>query len=126
VEKKLREAFDLAADRISRKPSCASLFARLNADGLEMLTRTLYLPASERSELKVCGRSTRAYTEVGESVTKVCRRFSALSDEMAAVILIHEALHFAGLDERPHDPDAEMTPAQINTMVERSCGFRIK
>ena len=38
------------------------------------------------------------------------------------LVLIHEALHRAGLDEWPHDRSA-MTSLAINTMVGESCKF---
>jgi hypothetical protein len=125
IEKKLGRAHRLAVTRVASQPSCRSIFANLGADGVELLADTLYLPASKKSESIICGRATVAFTDVGQPVTRLCRRFGDVTDEQAAVILLHEALHSAGLDERPHDPDAEMTPKQINAMVERSCGFRM-
>jgi hypothetical protein len=43
---------------------------------------------------------------VGSPSTFVCRLFQRLGDERAAVVLIHEALHHAGLTEYPQDPEA--------------------
>ena len=42
--------------------------------------------------------------------------------ETAAVAVIHEALHHAGLTEAPHDRLA-MTSIEITEMVEDACGF---
>jgi hypothetical protein len=126
VEVKLNRAYSLAVDRVGRQPTCRSMFSQLGADGVEMLSSTLYMPASKKSESVICGGSRVAFTEVDTSVTKLCGRFGDVSDEKATVILLHEALHSAGLEERPHDPDAAMTAKQINSMVERRCGLRIR
>lgn len=122
VARKLEQAYSLALARVEGVPSCRSMFARLGADGVETLSRILYLPACRANESRICGRSTRAFTEVGSSIVKLCQEFERLSEDQAAVILLHEALHTAGLSERPRDPDA-MSPAEINAMVERSCGL---
>jgi len=45
-----------------------------------------------------------------------------LLTEQAAMVVIHEALHHAGLPERPHDKKA-MTSGQINDMVREACGL---
>ena len=47
---------------------------------------------------------------------------TAHGDERVAVALLHEALHFAGLEEDPRGRDAQCSGA-INVMVEKSCGF---
>jgi hypothetical protein len=44
-----------------------------------------------------------------------------LDTDKAALVLLHEALHFAGLTEQPHDPRA-MTSSEINDMVKDRCG----
>jgi len=52
----------------------------------------------------------------------LCRGFARLSGRQAAIILIHEALHFAGQSEYPIDrraPDA----VGITRMVMQSCGL---
>ncbi|MCG6947754.1 MAG: hypothetical protein LJE93_02410 [Acidobacteria bacterium] len=50
------------------------------------------------------------------------QRLRELSDEQAAMVIIHEALHHAGLSEYPKDPDA-MTSRAINGMVSEKCGL---
>jgi hypothetical protein len=72
-------------------------------------------------EMRVCP-SALAYTLVGGAPTWLCRRFARLSDERAAAILLHEALHHAGMDEWPHDPQAAPASA-INELVEDACQF---
>jgi len=59
---------------------------------------------------------------VGGGPVRVCRDFSRLSDSQAAMVIIHEALHHAGLTEYPQDPNG-MTSNQINGMVAEQCGL---
>lgn len=122
VSEKLRAAFELAAERVRDNPDCAALFERLGCDGIDMLSTTLYIPAHQLNEQSVCRRGAAAYTMVGASQTWVCRGFSALSLDRAAMTLVHEALHHGGLPEAPMDDDA-MNAREINTMVARACGF---
>jgi hypothetical protein len=79
----------------------------------------------------VCGRDPAAnsrgadilaYTKVGGTPTWICRNFARISIESAAVAVIHEALHHAGLEERPHDRLA-MSSVEITDMVKDKCGF---
>ena len=102
--------------------ACRSLFSALGADGADVLASTVYVNAPRAFEVRVCGPGVPAYTTVGGRVTFLCRRFGRIADERAQVVLIHEALHAAGLDEYPHDPEG-LNPDQINALVERSCGF---
>jgi hypothetical protein len=100
---KLDEAFAVALERIREIPQCAGLFVELGADGSEMLATTLYMPTHPFDEQSLC-QSAAAFTWVGGVHTRLCRRFSSLSTERAAMTLIHEALHHAGLTEKPADP----------------------
>jgi len=116
---KVEVAFDLALHRVREVPACADLFHQLGADGVTALSRELYYPLELRRERAVCRRAS-AVTSVGKRPVKLCRHFAQLSDSHAAMLLIHEALHLAGLTERPHDPDA-MSGAAINRMVTDAC-----
>jgi hypothetical protein len=116
---KLEVAFDLALRRVREVPACAHLFHRLGADGASALSQELYFPLELRRERAVCRRAS-AVTSVGKRPVKLCRHFAELSDSHAAMLLIHEALHLAGLTERPHDP-AAMSGAAINRMVTDAC-----
>jgi len=121
VKEKVRAAFQLAVDRVRTVPECGRLFTELGADGVESLSSSLYYKADGRGEMAMCD-SAVAYTHVGHRVTRLCSRFDLLPDKWAAVILIHEALHRAGLPERNLDRRA-MTSAEINEMVIRACDF---
>jgi hypothetical protein len=59
---------------------------------------------------------------VGGSTVGLCAQFGRIPVAEAAQVLIHEALHNAGLSEQPHDPDG-LTPDEIDDMVARACGF---
>ena len=132
VSAKIGAGFELAVERVREVESCGDLFAELGADGLEMLSTSLYHPVdSYRREVEVCGRNpavdfegatTLAYTTVGGAVTRICRHFARVSKETAAIAMIHEALHHAGLNEKPHDRMA-MSSIEITRMVKRACEF---
>jgi len=121
VRSKVQVGFALARQRVQGIPACQRLFADLGADGVEALSTTMYYPADLKMERRVCRRAL-AYSLVGGAPTWLCRRFSHLSDERAATVLLHEALHHAGMDEWPHDPDG-LAPRKIDKLVEESCGF---
>lgn len=132
VSARLEAGFELAVERVREVESCGDLFAELGADPLETLTSGLYLPVdSYRREAEVCGRNSAtsskgaenlAYTNVGGAPTWICRHFARVSTETAAVAVIHEALHHAGLTEKPHDRMA-MSSIEITRMVKRACEF---
>ncbi len=121
VKRKLESAFEIAVQRVTHVPQCAELFTRLGADPLEMLRTGLYFPASPARETSRCRRAM-AQTYVGDAPTWICRRVTSYSNERVAVVVLHEALHHAGLTERPHDADA-MTSGAINSMVASNCGL---
>jgi hypothetical protein len=121
VNRQLPRAFRDALKRIKGLESCRGLFERLEADGLEVLADTTYVYAEVGSFKSVCDEAC-AFTTVGGSMVGLCAQFGRIPVDEAAQVLIHEALHNAGLTEQPHDP-AGLTPAEIDTMVEHACGF---
>ncbi len=121
MKARLMVGFELAVERVQEVPECGALFAELGADGVEALSNALYFVAGSYKETTTC-RGAAAFTYVGDRPTRLCRRFTSMSDDWAALIVVHEALHGAGLTEKPHDPDA-MTSGAINKMVRRACGF---
>jgi len=118
VKEKLRSGLELARRRLVENHECHDLFTRLGADGIDKLAEALYYPANPYRELHVCKRAV-AYLKMGGSETWLCRGFSELSDSQAAMTLIHETLHQAGLGEYPRGPSS----AGINAMVKRACGL---
>jgi len=84
------------------------------------LDRASYHPASGAHEGRYCRGNGYAVTVVGRSAVGLCRKFRRLSDQEAAIILLHEALHFAGQTEYPADPAAP-DALTITKRVETSC-----
>jgi hypothetical protein len=119
VAAKLDAAIDIANDRVARVPACAALFTRLGADPQETLESVLYLPASPQHEDAACHHAL-AHTHVHDSRTWVCRAITSISDRQAAMVLIHEALHHAGLEENPRHPLARRS-TEINEIVSARC-----
>lgn len=118
---KIRTGFAVAVSRATNVGTCAALFSKLGADPVELLGRSLYYPAALNRNNPACRNGAQAFTPVGSPITWVCDRFARLDTDKAALVLLHEALHFAGLPEQPHDPGA-MTSSEINDMVKDRCG----
>lgn len=115
-------AFEIAAQRVQEVESCSDLFREFGIEATEVLDRAVYMPIFSRHKVKkVCGRNL-AYTFVGAPSTFICPKFERVSDQHAAMVIIHEALHTAGLEEAPTNPGAK-TSQQINSMVAKSCHF---
>ena len=119
VRSRIEESFQLASQRLVEAPQCGDLFSDLGANGLEALSSTLYYAASAANEKKLCNGAW-GYTTVGSAPTYLCRKFSRISEKKGAMILIHEALHHAGLGEWPNDPKG-LTSKAINNLVEDAC-----
>jgi hypothetical protein len=99
VQRNLDQGYRIALQRVREVEGCGGLFAELGADGIEMLQSTIYLAPRFDFELKACAAGATAFTFVGRRETRLCNRFGRLSRQWAAVLLLHEALHFAGLGE---------------------------
>ena len=120
VAQKLQQAFALAAKRVQERPACRALFEKFGKDGGRLISATLFFPAKgPQAKRRFCVASD-ALTQVGASVTWLCPSFGSLANDRAAMVLIHEALHFAGLTESPAEAGA-MTSTQINDLVKESC-----
>ncbi len=117
----LHDAFERALRRVASRPECARLFEGLAMNGEQALCRTLYIAAPANLEEGRCSRSF-AITHVGSPVTWVCSTVRRETAARVAGVLIHEALHHAGLTEQPADPSA-MTSAQITKLVRSRCGY---
>jgi hypothetical protein len=120
VNLKLQQAYPLALSRVQGVATCRALFDGLVADGVEKLTTTIYYAATRRLERSSCRSGSAALTIVGSPQTRLCQSFSRLSTDWAAMLLIHEALHFAGMGEKPLEPSG-MTSREINLLVRRGC-----
>lgn len=113
-------AYRLAVARVASDSQCSALFTKLGADGLEKLGMSEYYATPVVAGVDHCGTTVAAYTFVGSPTVMLCPAFATLSTVAAARILIHEALHFAGLGERPEDPHAPMSE-EINEIVTANC-----
>jgi hypothetical protein len=121
LRNQLRFAFRLAQERIRDRRACAALFTRLGADGLQLLTRARFAPEVIEKDRRACAKGVGARTEVSGREIRLCPAFATVSPREAALLLIHEVLHHAGLSERPPDPNG-LTPQDINDLVAASCG----
>ena len=120
VSMRLRLAFPLAVKRLRNVPSCQALFEELGANGVEKLATTEYRSPTEQQKSLPRIRLAKAFTLVGSSKTMLCQSFGEVPRGRAAITLIHEALHFAGLSERPVDPEG-MTAGEIDRLVAKAC-----
>jgi hypothetical protein len=111
-----------AAKRLEKVDACSALFDGLRIDGLQALARSRYETPQSQWEQRQCASGIAAYTVVGSNRVVVCRHFQRLDRRVQSAVLIHEALHTAGLSEAPLDPDA-MTAVEIESMVEEACGL---
>jgi hypothetical protein len=124
VLRTLALAYPLAVTKVRTVASCRALFERLGADPVQSLMNSRYLAAGQEREKQTgpCRRGAAAVTAVGSAEVRLCLSFGSLQVSNAAITLLHEALHYAGLGEWPSSPDA-MTSAQINLMVRDACGL---
>jgi len=120
LESRLQTAFDLARERLASRPACRELYRGLDRSGARSLLATRYLPTTLRERRRVCSRRVSAFTVTGGLATRLCPSFARLATPRAAVVLIHEALHSAGLPEAPQTPGA-LRSSEINELVARRC-----
>lgn len=116
-------AYDLAVQRVLEVESCSRLFAELGADAVQILGGSYYWPViSYRDAKQLCDGRNAAFTLVGSPMVFVCGEFKRLSYQDAATIIIHEALHTAGLKERPqYRGNGVKSSREISSMVAKSC-----
>ena len=121
---KLTSAIKVATKRVRKNQRCRSLFDPYTTNGVEAFELTSYHLAGPGSRVDACGQQgVVAFTTVGGHRTHLCSAvFSRLNTPRAATVLIHEALHRAGMSEWPLDPEGK-TSAEINLMVQRSCNL---
>lgn len=119
----LSSAFPVAVRQVSERPSCRALFEQLGTDGLLVLGTTIYVRHTAVGNVDLCStRDAVAYTRVGQQTTVLCPAFGRLPIQRAAVVLLHEALHYAGMTERPGHP-AALSSGEISGLVESHCAL---
>jgi len=117
----LRLGYALAVEMMRPESPCGALFAPYHAVGVEKLSSTLFAPPTDRERTCLCAGRVSAFTAVGSRVTKLCPEFGTLPPQAAALTLVHEALHSAGMPEGGWAPGA-LTSSQINALVAGACG----
>jgi hypothetical protein len=117
--RKLAAALDIASVSLAHHLGCRRLFEELGHDHGELLGSARYRHANALQEARVCDRAD-AFTVVGGRVTVLCRSFAGLSDLDAATVILHEALHHAGLSEWPVDVQARRSH-EISQLVAVRC-----
>ena len=116
----LLTGFSGALERVRDIPSCRALFETLDASGVEMITNSFYIAPSVAEKRELCTGGVTAFTQVGSRVTRLCPGFGDVDRLTAALLLIHEALHSAGMLESPSTAGA-LTPSEINRLVRQAC-----
>lgn len=120
---KLVAGFSLALSRLRDSASCRGLFEQLRADGSVVLATTIYMTSTEERTEQMCVRGgAAAYTWLGQPATYLCPSFAGLPRHLAAMSLLHEALHYAGLPERPVHRGA-MSSGEISALVRERCAL---
>ena len=120
---KLATSFGLALKQLNTRSACQGLFEQLHANGHVMLATTIYIASDGEHAIKMCDRAGgAAYTWLGQPATYLCPSFARLTRQDAAMSLLHEALHYAGLPERPVHRDA-MSSREISALVRDRCGL---
>ncbi len=113
----------IALGRIGEVEACRELFAAQGADGARILLDADYRAALPGEAGGHCEKGASAFTGMTTGRTAVCAdAFLKLRPHVRAVVLLHEALHTAGVGQHPVHPGG-MTPRQIDAMVGRSCGL---
>jgi len=114
--------FSVALERVRDLASCSALFDPLDTSGVEMITNSFYIEPSVAEKRELCTGGVTAFTQVGSRVTRLCPSFGDVDRQTAALLLIHEALHSAGMPESPSTAGA-LTPMEINNLVKKACGL---
>lgn len=125
----VRRAQRLALKQLSRRPACRALFKSLGYSGAQLVADATFKPASPAERRQICQRRRGAlfttggalFTTVGGAEITLCPEpFLRLSTRTQAALLLHEALHHAGVSEQPFDPDG-LTPEALTRLVEHKC-----
>jgi len=122
VQRRLSLAYPMAMRRLEENQGCGALFGPLGKDGPAILGSTIYHALDQPNRYAACRNGAVAFVVPQLHETFVCTAFAWMSNDLAAAVLIHEALHMAGLDESPRDPKG-LTSPQITTLVRERCGL---
>ena len=117
VRGKLNGAFREAMLTVREREECQGLFVSLGKRGDYTLANAVYVAGGATG---LCADEIPAWVHVNHPRTMVCDRFGRLDVKEAAVQLLHEALHSAGLNEWPHQSNA-LRPREISALVRQHC-----
>ena len=122
VSPHLRAARNLAVSRLRHGANCRALFEAEGADGILLLERATFHMATAIERSEICQpRRAAFFTTVRGTEIGVCPKgFGRLGSSHRAALLLHEALHHAGISEQPIDPRA-LSSTQLTRLVERQC-----
>lgn len=127
---KLNQGRQLATQKLTNQQTCRDLFSSFQGnfrDGLWILNHHVQFSNGD-GKRDHTGRvpcdepRVPAWTVTNSRHVYICDSFRNLGPNQAAVTVLHELLHVAGLRENPPDPGAR-TPTEINVMVQRNCGL---
>jgi hypothetical protein len=119
----VRGAREVALDRLGERVECRELFAGQGADGARLLLGAWYRRAAPEEAGGLCEKGAAAFTGMRSGRVAICAdNFLKLGRHYRAVVLLHEALHVAGVGQAPHHPGAQ-TSREIDWMVRHSCGL---
>lgn len=118
----LNQGKTTATDKLNNLPDCEKMYDDLGKNGPTVIANTTYRDGTGTTD---CNNhpGAAAVTKVGTYTVLLCgSTFTNLSSSGAAIVVIHEGLHSAGLTENPPDSTAK-TSDQINQMVMANCGL---
>ena len=111
-----------ANNKLTSLPDCEKMYDDLGANGPTVISSTTYRDGTNTTD---CNNhpGAAAVTQPGSYTVLLCGSvFTNLSSSGAAIVVIHEGLHSAGMTENPPDTTAK-TSDQINQMVMANCGL---
>ena len=121
---KIEHGLRRARQALEERPACRDLFHDLGAEGAASLLSLRFHLATQEQRRSICwARSAALFSTLhGHEVGVCATRFSKIPAGRIAPLLLHEALHRAGLEEQPHRPDA-LRSGEVTALVREMCGF---
>lgn len=119
---RIHRARSVALRQLRSRSACRALFEERGHDGERLMARMTFRVASAFESREICRkRGSALFTTVGgQEVTLCLGMFLPLNTQTQAALLLHEALHHAGVSEQPFDPDG-LTSQALTQLVEIRC-----
>ena len=120
---KIENGLHRARQALEKRPACRDLFRDLGAEGTASLSSLRFHLATPEQTRSICReRSAVLFSTLhGHEVGVCATQFSKIPAGHTAPLLLHEALHRAGLQEQPHSPDA-LRSGEVTALVREMCG----